>query len=285
MSVLCAVDGCRSTGRHLTECQDVACRGCHPRRAEPGLAICLTCEQRAWDACQAIARLWPETEAALTRSSRRGEPVKASREPGLDLDPHAVEHRAIVRTTVLVWARTLLEVAPSLDGRDALKGARVRLEHAIRTDRDDVRPARIGYKRAKAYVRHLESCEVDWLASWLGTNLRHLTRHNDQREAVAFVEEVTRDARVLRSLAEPLGARKYAPGIPCVEHLTDAMGQRVPCGGSYEARVWDGMGVVPDLRCTVDGTHILTPAGFRRLGRALNKGAVEALAEAISRVG
>lgn len=288
MTALCQADGCRIRARHWSDCADDTCAGCIPRQAMPGAAVCEVCEDRAWKACQDIAAKWDDTAEQLTRSMPHGEPVKASREPGLDLNPNAVERRALVRTTVHTWGLTLLEVAPTLDGRDALKAARARLEAIVRDPRrhGEIRGARVAFRRARAHVRSVEAWDTPWLAGWLGSNIRHLTAHHDEREAVAFVDEITRMGAVVRSLAAPKGARTYAPGIPCVEHGTDDQGQRVPCAGTYEARVWDGMGVVPDLRCTVDGSHVLTPAGFRRLGRRVSpdQAAMNLLA-AVGRVG
>ena len=228
----CAVVGCRVRGAHGETCPGGECQGCVPRRAMPGCSVCDVCEDRAWEACQTIARTWAATEAQLTAPVTHGEPVKSSRSPGLDLNPRTVEARQRIATEVAFWAHVLTDAASTLRPRG-----------------DDV-PA---------------------LARFLGSNLRHLTRHHDEGVAGAFAGEIRALGRLAVRTAYPKGARLFEPGIPCVEHGTDDRGVRVVCVGTYGAWVWEGMGLLPDLRCSEDQTHVLTPEGFRRLGRAASK--------------
>lgn len=201
-----------------------------PRPADRGSPICHDCADRAASNLQDVARDWPATEAQLTAPDRGndGTGVKSARNPGIDLNPRVVEARADITHTLTFWAHLLLDENQTLP-----------------------RPRQ----------------DVPGLARFVGTNLRHLTHHHDHGLAVSIIEDAHRLARLARSTAYPKGARRYEPGIPCVEHDTDDTGARVPCPGEYGAWVWDGMGHVPDLECSADREHVLTPAGFRRLGR------------------
>lgn len=237
----------------MTDTTPVLCASDHcrppahggPRRAERGSPICRECEDRAWDDAQTIARVYPSTEAQLTAPVKGGDGtgIRGARQPGLDLNPRVVEARADITNTLTFWTHLLIDEHPTLT-----------------TPGND----------------------PSAMARFIGANLRHLTHHHDDGIALSIVEDTRRLARLVVSVAYPKGARRYEPGIPCVEHDTNDLGERVPCAGEYGAWVWDGMGQIPDLTCNADATHVLTPAGFRTLGRTvLHMGNASRLLEAV----
>ncbi|HEY9250567.1 MAG TPA: hypothetical protein VIO38_15615 [Rariglobus sp.] len=217
-----------------------------PRRAMRGAPMCEACEDRAWSDLQTVARVWPDTEAQLTAPNKGGDGtgVRSARAPGIDLNPRVVEARKDITNTLTFWVHLLIDEHETLQ---------------------------------------LHGTDPSAMARFIGSNVRHLTHHHDEGIALSIVEDAHRLARLVIATAYPKGARRYEPGIPCVEHATSDMGERVPCAGEYGAWVWDGMGYVPDLECSLDRGHVLTPDGFRRLGRTvLRMGATTNLANAIS---
>jgi len=195
-----------------------------------GAPVCDVCEERAYDDLQAIARCWPGTEAMLTAPNKGGDGtgVRSTKNPGIDLNEKTVAARVDITNTLTFWVHLLIEEHPTLT---APRG------------------------------------EADTLARFIGTNLRHLTRHHDHGLAVSIIEDARRLSKLCKRIAYPTGARRYEPGIPCVEHDTNDLGERIPCPGEYGAWVWDGMNHRPDLTCNADPTHVIEPSGFKRLAR------------------
>jgi hypothetical protein len=206
-------------------CQSEHCRPNNPRQAQRGSALCEKCEDRAWDDLQVVARVWPDTEVQLMGAVKGGDGsgVRAVKDPGLSLNPRVVEARQDITNTLLFWAHLLLDERRTLT---APKG------------------------------------EADALARFVGANLAHLTHHHDQGIAVSIAEDARRLAKLARRTAYPSGARLFKPGVPCTEHTTNDLGERIPCPGEYQAWVIEGNGL-PELACTEDQTHTLSPTGFK----------------------
>lgn len=232
----------------MTEPTSALCavEGCRkdgpPRQALPGSSVCVCCEDRSWDNWRTVTVLWPDLELALAAQGAGGEHVSGTKTPALVINVGVVEARARIRELTRFWVHVLIETTDTL-----------------------VPP----------------TGDADQLASFLGTNMRHLTRHPDPGITLGYLEDAREAAGLARRHVQQTGRRTYKPGIPCVEHGTDEHGQRVPCGGEYVAKVQDGMGYVPDLVCTVDSGHVMTPGGFRTLGRSMDKGGAERLLGAI----
>lgn len=118
--------------------------------------------------------------------------------------------------------------------------------------------------------------ETDWTSSTndTGTMLRdiadnrvgHFTAHEDEgiREAVA--DDAARLAKLVTNTLNPSGRRTIRLGIPCLEHSTSDLGERIECTGQY-ATVLDPAERVSDLVCTKDDTHRITPLEWQRSQR------------------
>lgn len=223
-------------------CQSHHCRPPHhggPRPANHPHPLCATCEARVAEHLRDIADLWPDTEEALRAPSGgtgRAEPVSGSRTHRLPLNEDVADARAHTLTTLAYWSQVVAAAA--------------------------------GYPPPAAFT--LET--IPNLARWLATHHLYLTRNDDEGVCISIAHDAHDLRRQLRRVTYPSGARRF-PGrheaqLPCVEHTTDDTGARTPCPGVYYAWITDRMDGFPDLRCTEDPEHTLTPAGFRRLGRA-----------------
>ena len=201
-----------------------------PRRAMPRSALCETCIQRTWDDLQTIAKLWDQTADMLVRHGSGSERRAPGPSGGIDLVDYVLRKRAEVKTTCTFWIHVLLEDE--------------RIGQAPSID------------------------DVPRLARMVATHLDHLT-HAPMMEGHQV--SIREDARSMaRSLRKALGfdpARRVDTGIRCTEHDTDDAGQRVPCMGTYTYTVHERMDGFPDLVCTEDDTHRITPEGFRRVAR------------------
>ena len=193
---------------------------CKPRQTIPGTQICQHHEDKAWDACQAIAKTWPQTQHQLTHPPTHGDKIRFTPQPGLSLNQWILNARTETQRTLWYWTAQLIHYAPTL---------------RVKGDTND----------------------PPTLARFLGTNITHLTRRDF---GPAFTTQITHTARLCAKAAHPYTNRNYRPGIPCNEN---------DCAGQYTAQLWDGMGYLPDLQCTHDPSHVLTPAQFRRLGKKL----------------
>ncbi len=216
-------------------CQGERCRPDDhggPRRAN-GWPLCEVCEQRVSENLRDIADLWPDVTEALRSPEVHGEKVSKSRTIGLPLNETVADARRDALNTLAYWVHVIVEEASTLTAPS------FDLEH------------------------------LPDLAHFLAKHSRWLTRNYDQGVCISISADAHRLRRDLRRAAYPNGGRRYDPGIACVEHGTDDQGARVPCPGHYTAWVFDGMGFQPDLTCSADSAHVLTPAGFRRLKRTV----------------
>jgi hypothetical protein len=226
-----------------------------PRRTERAW-FCPTCIDKAGDYLREIADAWDDLEESLVSAGgAAGEPVKGSREFGLQLNERASEAHVKANADLWAFARMVLEWADD-QGRDIAGPA------------DRSAPGR-----------------ARWIADW---HLSVFTVHAGRYSALGFIEDVWADRRAVRSAAYPSGARKVETGLPCVEHATSDLGERIPCAGTMVAWVRPHMGMLPDLVCDVDGQHKVDPATWQRQGwkRAhtgpLDQAAMARLAERMS---
>lgn len=91
------------------ECDPDQCRGCLPRRAADGLALCpLHVDLLAEDACTA-ARLYAALADCLTSSGMPGERTSGTREPGLKINLAALGTRIVIRHTLVGWAKLIAD--------------------------------------------------------------------------------------------------------------------------------------------------------------------------------
>lgn len=91
----------------------------------------------------------------------------------------------------------------------------------------------------------------------------HFTEHGDPMLAQAVQDDADRYAALVIRTARPSGSRVWRLGLPCLEHATSDMGERVPCRGQY-ATVVRADETIGDLVCTKDRSHTLTPEEWVR---------------------
>ena len=215
-----------------------------PRPAMRNSPVCDTCEQRAYEAWRRVATQWHQTINALTANSGGD---SAGRITGgdvnqLNINEHAASDRKKIRTDTRYWTHILHD-----EGR---------------------------------ITRVPEPDDVPRMASLIATHIAHLTRLRTTSEtgaphAVGVIQDALDCGRLMRWLTNPQHTRRFRPGIPCVEHTTNDQGHRIECAGEYTARLGEQMTGLPDLTCTHDATHVLTPAGFRKLGRTIDRALLE----------
>lgn len=211
----------------------------------PGFALCDVCEERAWEHLHYIARHWDDLGKMLTHpesSAYDGMPkAPDSEETGIELNEKVLETRTRIVHWLHYWVRVVLDDNPGFVG-----------------------PADEPRAQAK----------------WLAMQCARITRGWDKPQAASFATEARDVMRELRSRAFPSGARLFVPEplIACAEHTVDAEGARVPCPGHYRAWITERTDGLPDLVCSEDREHLLTPAGFKRAGRVtMRQDAAEAL--------
>lgn len=101
---------------------------------------------------------------------------------------------------------------------------------------------------------------ADWRAPWLA-------HHPDLGPAI--VEDWARNAARARTAAYPEKRRTIDVGVRCVQYadLPDDTGARVVCGGAYQVTLDPRSDLVPDLVCSADATHRISPVEWQRMGR------------------
>lgn len=101
---------------------------------------------------------------------------------------------------------------------------------------------------------------ADWRAPWLA-------HHSDLGEA--FVEDWGRNAARCKAAAYPEKRRVLDVGVRCVQYadLPDGAGERVLCAGAYQVTLDPRSDLVPDLVCSADATHRVSPVEWQRVGR------------------
>lgn len=200
-----------------------------PRRTVPRSVLCDVCIQRTWEDLQAVAKLWDQTTLELVRHGSRSERAAPGPSTGIDMVEPIMRRRGQVKAGLSFWVMVLL---------------------------DD---NRIG--------RSPSIDDIPRMATLIATHLDHLTHHEEERLQL----DIRHGAHEMkRSLRKCLGfdpTKRVDTGIRCTEHVTDDMGQRVPCAGTYTYTVHERMDGFPDLVCTDDEEHRVTPEGFRRVAR------------------
>lgn len=96
-----------------------------------------------------------------------------------------------------------------------------------------------------------------WVERW---HLPHLTAATSAETAEELAGDVYKAERATWNALEP--ARWVDVNLTCDQHATSELGERVPCEGQMRARV--GRGSLPDLVCSQDPAHRITPAEWER---------------------
>lgn len=175
-----------------------------------------------------IADAWPDLLDRLGREGSRasdGMPKPASRTPGLVINEYVSDVMAEVRDWTMFLVRQLLDETDWTP------------EHGLDT------PA--------------------LLTVIARERIGHFTAHQDEGLRLAFYDDVdTFRGKVMRA-AYPDGYRTLDTRLPCEEHSTSDLGERIPCEGTYTVRPRKD-GAEPDLICSHDRTHRVPPAEWSR---------------------
>lgn len=119
--------------------------------------------------------------------------------------------------------------------------------------------------------------EIDWTPPTPTTTKRilddialarvgHFSSHPDEHLAAAVMDDAARLARTVMRTLDPNRRRRIRLGVPCLEHTTTDLGQRVPCDGEYETWLYPDE-LLRDMVCSRDPAHRMTPLEWQRSQR------------------
>ena len=99
---------------------------------------------------------------------------------------------------------------------------------------------------------------ADWRAPWLA-------RHPDIGAAICT--DWAKTALDVQRAARPERRRRIDVGVPCPEHATSDLGERIPCPGGLGVTIGPATDLMPDLVCDHDDTHRISPEEWLRAAR------------------
>lgn len=208
----------------------------------PAYALCETCEERCWENLHWIADHWRDLEEQLTAPEKPADGMPRGTRDAVGINLNG--NVVDARRRITDTLRYWVQVI--LDENPGFDGPK---DHPVA------------------------------MARYLAKQHRRITRHHDAGVAAGLAI----DAHDLRRLAFrygfPSGARLFQPKppIPCREEI-----EGEACPGEYQTWVTDRMDELPDLKCSWEPTHTLSPAEFRRVGRrTLDPEAVKTFIDAI----
>lgn len=102
----------------------------------------------------------------------------------------------------------------------------------------------------------------DMLTEIARTRIGHFTSHPDKMLRLAFFDDAKDMRRKIEHAAYPQGPA-LDTGIACESHDTSDKGERIICAGVYTVRPLPA-DTIPDLICSVDRTHMLSPDVWSR---------------------
>lgn len=197
----------------------------------------------------AIVELWPALRLRLERGGsgdRSGVRTAPTSTPPIDL------HTSDLIAEVTSWAFFLARVL-----------------------QDEVTVERGGRARPWSPADTTMPAMLAEIARW---RVGHFTEHEDELLAAAIADDAAEFLRRVRAVVSPSGARRVDLRIPCLEHGTSDLGERVPCAGTYRTTLIPGR-PLGDMVCSEDATHRMTPAEWQaaQRHRRLDQGAVRRL--------
>lgn len=195
-----------------------------------GAHLCGACTDRLRDGLRKIASRWDDLEKALI-SSEPGAPGEGHRGRSTSTGLAINERVSRVRRQVsdLMWF----------------------VVQVIRDDCDDLKRPFAGPPSTDP------GAMAEWVAQW---QIPHITGTTAQETAEEIADDVHRAERATWNALEP--ARWVNVNLTCDQFGTSDMGERVPCEGTMRAHV--GRGVLPDLVCSQDPSHTVSPAQWER---------------------
>ena len=212
---------------------------CQCGRPIPDVAnLCPTCGDLLRDRLHKIADRWPDLELALTSSGgpggEQGKTKHGMVEVGTNVNEAAI--RARRACTDAVW-------------------------FAVQVIRDDCDTTDKPFTPPRTSANRSQD-DTPMLARWLATwQVQHITHHTDRESAEEISNDVRRAEERTFDVCEKDRERKIPTGLPCENHGTSDLGERVNCDGTMAATLSDHM---PDLVCSVDSTHRIPPDVWSR---------------------
>ncbi len=236
--------------RHLCSCGKPIHDGAH---------LCHSCVGAMRRDLRTMAERWDDLEAALTAPGtaplhlvppERGDQDNTGNAVGIDLNEMVVKARTLV--TELAWF----------------------MVQVTRDDYDD-----IGRRLTLPDDQSVPNL-LTWLERW---HLSHLVTKGAQDTAQEIADDIHKAEKATFDALNT--TRVVHVGIPCADHGTSDLGERIPCAGHMTARVTGS--AMPDLVCSENPSHRLAPDRWQRDGwrgrfaQPLNAAGMAALAAKI----
>lgn len=221
----------------MTEYPLLCIRGdkCHedgPRITGQVAWLCGSCIQKMTENLQLIADSWLDLEKSLVAAGavlreQAGKQKRGGKTHGLEINETVLQARDEAAKHLRWMVRDLM------DGYD--QDGRVLLIPQTQT--------------------------IPAVAAWLAqSHVGYFAAHASDRIALECWGDLAEIRRLIMRGAYPLGAGKLSLGLPCEQHATSELGERVPCTGTIytmTSRKADGYS---DLQCSVDPAHRITAA-------------------------
>ena len=248
----------RTAHRHECRCGKPIHDGAH---------LCGACIDRFRTDLVKIADRWPDLEAALTSTEKvtggGGRPGRST-STGLALNEQVTRARRTATNAVWFILQVLRDDMDDehSEAVEAFENAARDLSH--RELWEDGVPEILGRLSGAADRAEFDpprSTDTGVLARWVATwHVPHLTATTAQETTEEVADDLAKAERATFNALDP--ARWVDVNLACDDHGTTELGERVPCEGTMRARV--GRGVLPDLVCSVDPSHTISPAQWER---------------------
>lgn len=254
-TLLCAAPHCRKPGSHTTTCKnepDKPCPGCLPAVAADGLYLCVRCTNRLVVDTATAATLWAELGLALIGQGGPGA-RGTNPQPGLALNGPAVEHRTLIRHTLVSWALLIAEE------RGIELPWRWTPWHTIPLPTGVLGP--LNRQRWRT-VDH----RTDAIAALVARHSGWLAAQRYAGEAAGELRHLVDEGWKLR---QPSSTRVVQIG-PCPQQVADDDGEQRACGGTLRALLRAEASLLPSaVACDAEETHSWDSTQWSKLGRTM----------------
>ena len=116
------------------------------------------------------------------------------------------------------------------------------------------------------------------IAKW---RIGHFTEHEDEMLAQAIIDDAEEMHALALRTARPSGVRRVPLHVRCMEHDTNDQGERIECAGEYYALLLPWRSDVPDMVCSEDETHRMSPWQWQRAQKKTNRSGLAKLRVAL----
>lgn len=195
-----------------------------------------------------IANTWPRLDELVASGSTPGSGAgkPASRAP---IDAHVAD----VRQEIALWVRFLARVLMEEVTIERVAHEQTVIPFVPPIVAEPWAPPALD---TGLLVRHIATERIG-----------HFLAHEDQHLRIEFLDDAERLAGLAHRTVWPSGARWLRTGVDCAEHGTSDMGERVACKGEYRVLMLPEQGAIPDMVCTEDQAHRITPLEWQRAQR------------------